>query len=65
VTVPFGGTLTHWQLSGDLVAAPTMNVLVPVWTYGTVAALWGTYQAAQTALASKTYLDVLKSPSGI
>jgi hypothetical protein len=65
VTVAFGGTLTNWQLQGDLVAAPTMNVLVPVWTYGTVAALWGTYQAAQTALASKTYLDVLKSPSGI
>lgn len=58
------GTVTKWQLSGDLVAAPTMNVLVPVWTYGTVAALWSTYQQAQTALASKTYLDVLKSPSG-
>lgn len=59
------GTVTKWELKGDLVAAPTMNVLVPVWTYGTVAALWGTYQAAQTALASKTYLDVLKSPSGV
>ncbi|MDQ5861903.1 MAG: hypothetical protein M3536_06545 [Actinomycetota bacterium] len=58
------GTVTKWQLSGDLVAAPTMNVLVPIWTYGTVAALWTTYQAAQTALAAKTYLDVLKSPSG-
>jgi hypothetical protein len=64
VTVAFGGTLTNWQLTGDLVAAPTMNVLVPVWTYGTVTALWATYQAAQTVLASKTYLDVLKSPSG-
>lgn len=65
VTVAFGGTLTQWELKGDLVGAPTMNVLVPVWTYGTVAELWGTYQAAQTALASKTYLDVLKSPSGV
>ena len=64
MTVAFGGTLTHWQLTGDLVSAPTMNVLIPVWTYGAVAALWGTYQAPQTALASKTYLDVLKSPSG-
>lgn len=64
VTVGFGGTLTNWALSGDLVAAPTMNVLVPVWTYGNVAALWATYQQAQTALAAKTYLDVLKSPSG-
>ena len=64
VTVGFGGTLTNWEIRGDLVAAPAMNVLVPVWTYGTVAALWATYQQAQTALASKTYLDVLKSPSG-
>jgi hypothetical protein len=64
VTVAFGGSLTEWQLKGDLVAAPSMNVLVPVWTYGTVAALWGTYQAAQTAHAGGTYLDDLKSPSG-
>jgi hypothetical protein len=64
-TVAFGGTLTMWQLTGDLVAAPTMNVLVPIWTYGTVAALWTTYQQAQTTLAAKTYLDVLKSPSGV
>lgn len=61
----YSGTLTHWQLTGDLVAAPTMNVLVPIWTYGTVAALWATYQQAQTTLASKTYLDVQKSPSGV
>lgn len=64
VTVAFGGTLTNWQLQGDLVASPTMNVLIPIWTYGDVAALWTTYQQAQTALAAKTYLDVLKSPSG-
>lgn len=65
VTVAFGGTLTTWKLTGDLVAAPTMNVLVPIWTYGNVAALWTTYQQAQTTLAAKTYLDVLKSPSGV
>ena len=65
VTVAFGGTLTNWSLTGDLVAAPTMNVLVPIWTYGNVAALWTTYQQAQTTLAGKTYLDVLKSPSGV
>jgi hypothetical protein len=64
VTVAFGGTLTNWSLTGDLVAAPTMNVLVPIWTYGTVQALWATYQQAQTTLAAKTYLDVLKSPAG-
>jgi hypothetical protein len=64
ITVAFGGTLTNWKLEGDLVASPTMNVLIPIWTYGTVQALWTTYQQAQTALAAKTYLDVLKSPTG-
>lgn len=64
VTEAIGFSLIRWQLKGSLVAAPTMNVLVPVWTYGAVAALWATYQQAQTALASRTYLDVLKSPSG-
>lgn len=65
VTAAFGGTLTAWQLQGDLVAAPTLTVLVPIWTYQNVNNLWTTYQQAQTALAAKTYLDVLKSPSGV
>jgi hypothetical protein len=64
ITVAFGGTLTNWEMKGDLVAAPSMNVLVPIWTYGTVSALWATYQAAQTAHAGGSYLDDLKSPSG-
>lgn len=65
VTVAYGGTLTQWQLQGDLVAAPSLNVLVPIWTYETVAALWATYQQAQTTLTGKRYLDVLKSPTGV
>lgn len=65
VTVAFGGTLTNWALTGDLVAAPTMNVLVPVWTYGAVQALFATYAQDLAAKAGKTYLDVLKSPSGV
>ncbi len=65
VTVSWGGTLTNWQLTGDSVAAPSMNVLVPIWTYGKVQALWVTYQQAQTTLAGKSYLDVNKSPSGV
>jgi hypothetical protein len=61
----WGGSLIWWELVGSLVAAPTMNVLVPLWTYGDVKALWGTYQQAQTALSGKSYLEVLKSPSGV
>lgn len=60
----WGGKLIHWQLKGDLVAAPTMNVLVPLWSYGDVKALWATYQQAQTALSGKTYLQVMKRPAG-
>lgn len=63
-TVYWGGEVTNWEIKTNLVAAPTMNVLVPIWTYGDVAALWTTYQQAQTALTGKTYLEVLKSPSG-
>lgn len=66
VTVGFGGTLTKWQLTATGVAAPTAAILVPVWTYGTVADLWADYQSAQTAYSGNaaTYLSVLKSPNG-
>lgn len=60
----WGGTLTEWHFDTGLVAAPTMKVIVPTWTYGDWQALWTTYQQAQTALAGKTYLAVKKSPSG-
>lgn len=61
----WGGSIVHWELTGDLVAAPAMNILIPEWTYGDVDALWETYQQAQTALSGKSYLDVKKSPSGV
>jgi hypothetical protein len=61
----WGGEVTNWSIKSPLVAAPTMNVLVPIWTYGTVDDLWASYQSAQTALAGKSYLDVYKSPSGV
>jgi len=60
----WGGELIRWELVGDLVAAPSMNVLVPLWTYGDVKALWSTYQQAQTALAGKQYVTLLQDPTG-
>lgn len=60
----WGGSVIEWELESPLVAAPTMNVVIPLWTYGDVAALWSTYQQAQTALSGKTYLEVRKSPNG-
>lgn len=64
VNEAYGGQIIEWHLSGDLVAAPAVNIVVLVTTYGTVQALWTTYQQAQTALAAKTYLQVKLSPSG-
>jgi hypothetical protein len=60
----WGGTLTEWQFTSGLLAAPTMKVVIPTWTYGDWQALWATYQQAQTTLAGDTYLQVKKSPTG-
>ncbi len=59
----FGGTRIRWQLKGDLVAGPTVDVVVPVNTYGTVQGLWSMYQQAQTTLSGKTYLRVMLAPA--
>lgn len=59
----FGSPYTTWKFEGTLLAAPTMNIVIPVWTYQDWAALWATYQAAQTALSGKTYLAVRRSPT--
>ena len=60
VTALMGGTLTLWELSGDLVRPPSINLLVPTWTYEQVAALWETY--ADAASAGRTYLEWMKDP---
>ena len=65
VNEQWGGAIIEWKIGGDLVKAPSMNIIVPVITYGDVQAIWPTYQAAQTALASKKYLDVKKNPDGV
>lgn len=61
VTSLMGGTLTLWSLTGDLVQPPSVNLLVPTWTYEQVAELWATY--ADAAAAGRTYLDWMKDPT--
>lgn len=61
ITSLMGGTATLWSLTGDLVQAPSLNLLVPTWTYEQVAALWETY--ADAAAAGRTYLDWMKDPT--
>lgn len=60
-----GVIMTTWTLTGDAVRAPTMNVLVPLWTYDAVEALWVTYndQQAQASANAYRYLDVQADPT--
>lgn len=60
-----GGSLTRWALSGSSVAPPSIQVLLALWTYDEVAALWSTYAAAQAAAsaAAATYLDDQRDPT--
>lgn len=64
IDVAWGGSLTRWLLQGDAVAAPSMQVLVALWTYDQVAALWATYVQAQAAAVASgaTYLDNQRDP---
>jgi len=59
-----GGVLTEWRMVGDTVAAPTARILIALFTYDDVAALFATYDQKQTVMAGKTYLDDLKDPLG-
>ncbi len=61
-----GGRLFTWQVSGGTLVAPqSINVVVPIWTYADVEALWATYADAQAGAvaANATYMDVLKDPT--
>lgn len=63
VGITFGHAYTEWKFAASLVRAPSMNVVIPFWTYQDWQDLWSTYQQAQTALSGATYLDVKKSPA--
>lgn len=60
-----GVTFTRWTMSGDSVRPPSVDILVALWTYNQVAALWTTYQSAQDAAnaAGYRYLDVQRDPT--
>lgn len=62
-----GGTVTRWALVGDQVTPPSLSVVVPLWTYDDVQALWASYtyafqQAAAVAI-NATYLDDQRDPT--
>jgi hypothetical protein len=60
----WGGSVIEWNINSPLVAAPTMAVVVAIWSYGTVEPYWATYQQAQNAFTGKTYLYAKTNPAG-
>lgn len=60
----WGGSVIEWEITSPLVAAPTMAVVVAIWTYGTVGGSWSTYQQAQNTFTGKTYLYAKTNPAG-
>lgn len=60
-----GGERIAWSIIGDSVRPPSINVLVALWTYDQVAALWSTYASAQSAASASAarYLDVQRDPT--
>lgn len=72
VTTPMGGDLTWWNLSSDVVSAPTIKPLTGSITFGDVALLYATFQAkhdsvvaaASAAGEQPTFLFDLMNPLG-
>lgn len=64
VTVHWGGTLTAWSVTGDLIAAVLQAAITGSVTYDQVQQLLAgyTYAAVQTRAAATTYLDWQKNP---
>lgn len=63
--VSWGGSFVRWNLTGDMVAPPSIQVLVARWTYGDVEALWATYADAQAVASARgiTYLADQRDPT--
>jgi hypothetical protein len=64
VNVHYGGTLTRWSVTGDLVAAVMQAAISGFVTYDEVQQLLAgvTYDEVQAAYSGLTYLDVQKNP---
>lgn len=57
-----GKYLTRWTMEGRRVRGSSASVLISLFTYDDVAALFDTYDQKQAAAGSGTYLDDLKNP---
>ena len=59
-----GRYLTRWEIVGQLVRTSSASVLVALFTYQDVEALFSTYDQKQASAGGGTYLDDLKNPLG-
>ena len=57
-----GKFLTRWTMEGRRVRGSSASVLISLFTYDDVAALFDTYDQKQAAAGGGTYLDDLKNP---
>lgn len=59
-----GRYLTRWGLVGQVVRGSSAPVLISLFTYDDVAALYATYDQKQASAGGGSYLDDLKNPLG-
>ena len=57
-----GRYLTRWEMVGRRVRGSSASVLISLFTYDDVAAVFATYDQKQAAAAGLTYLEDLKNP---
>lgn len=59
-----GRFLTRWEMVGDVVRPSAAGVLIALFTYQEVEALFSTYNQKQASAGGGTYLDDQKNPFG-
>lgn len=57
--------VSDWDAVSPLIKAPSMDVLVPRWTWGDWEGLYATWSQAESVLSGLTWLDVTKNPTGV
>lgn len=65
VDVAWGGSLTRWVTTADIVRPSSARVLIALWRYQDVAEIFATYDQKQAAATGLTYLDDLKNPANV
>lgn len=65
VDVAWGGSLTRWETTGDVVRSSSARIVTPSWTYQDVAEIFATYDQKQSAATGLTYLEDQKNPANV